>query len=198
MSDVVGGMVVGAFGLVGTLASLCVSWLRDRDAVSQRSKQLEEATKRIQFWDQWLKLSTTVDDAALDLARKRVQQELATLCQILGGESASFHQEISQQQSKVSAFQEKLHKLSFLRHTLLLYRPARQLAWVPRIFFFFFILEAIFIPFMSPSDTFSDRFAGVFGCAILVLIFWLLARWAERPRKTASIATTGIPAPPPC
>ena len=118
---------------------------------------------------------------------------------MFSGESASIHQQNSIQESKASAFQGKLHKLSILRKALLLYRPERQLAWFPRLLFYtgilyLFIIEAISIPFMP--DMAGEWASGVFGSLVLVLIFWLLSRWAERPRKTADIASAPPPIPP--
>jgi len=59
--DVKKGLIAGAFGLAGTLIPVVLSWSRDRDAASTRQRKIDEATKRIAFWEQWLKLSAQVE-----------------------------------------------------------------------------------------------------------------------------------------
>jgi hypothetical protein len=74
--DVVKGLVAGGLGLLGTLATVAYGWLKDRDDISKRANELEEATKVIAFWQSWFtacnELGLTMDEQARDLARDQI------------------------------------------------------------------------------------------------------------------------------
>lgn len=177
-------LLAGCFGLAGTLIPIFISWSKERDVVSQRSRQLDEAIRRVQFWDQWLKLSTVIGDPADDIARQRVQHELEMLCQLLGGASAQLHSEQVVLQDSTTAFQTKLKNMSFIRRLLLLYKPARNIAWIPRVFFFFFIAMASLVSLVAFEKT-SNLYVAIFMLLIASLFRWL-SLWIERPRKETS------------
>jgi|GEM_PF-6131587 len=188
-------MIAGAFGIAGTLIPIFISWTRERDAVSQRSKQLDEAIRRVQFWDQWLKLSSVIGDTEGEAARLRVQHELEMLCQLLSGASAQIHTEQAALKTFTNAFQAKLRSISGFRRFLLLYKPARAVAWIPRIFFFFFIFVILVGSTQPPYN--KDTVAGVGGLLFLAVIFWFLSRSIEKPRKeTLEVHAVPPPTPP--
>src|SRR5258708_982616 len=56
--DVKTGLIAGAFGLAGTLIPVVLSWSRDRDAASTGQRKIDEATKRMAFWDQFSSLNS--------------------------------------------------------------------------------------------------------------------------------------------
>jgi hypothetical protein len=190
-------LMAGCFAIAGTLIPILTSWTKDRDTATQRSKQLDEATKRIQFWDQWLKLSTSIGDAEGAAARQRVQHELDMLCQLLAGASAQLHIEQAVVQNRTTIFQAKLNSLSFPRRVLLLYAPARSIAWLPRIFYFFFLVLAIADPFLAKGSSAQDIAFGVFGFLVIASVFGFLSHLIERPRKeTSEVVAASPPSPP--
>ena len=89
--DVKKGLIAGAFGLAGTLIPVALSWSRDRDAASTRQRKIDEATKRVAFWDQWLKLSSQVESPSGQTAAQRVQKEFAMLGDIIESDSLLAH-----------------------------------------------------------------------------------------------------------
>ncbi len=191
-------LLAGCFGLAGTLIPIFISWSKERDVVSQRSRQLDEAIRRVQFWDQWLKLSTVIGDPAEDIARQRVQHELEMLCQLLGGASAQLHSEQVVLKDNTTAYQSKLQNVSFVRRLLLLYRPARNIAWIPRVFFFFFILVTIVGVLVAFSSTPAQRAADLYFATFLLIIAWMfrwLSLWIEKPRKVTSEASPALASP---
>ena len=91
--------IAGAFGLAGTLIPVALSWSRDRDAASTRQRKIDEATKRVAFWDQWLNFSQ-IEPPGGQTAAQRVQKELAMLGDIIENDSLLAHTQISTQQEK--------------------------------------------------------------------------------------------------
>jgi hypothetical protein len=134
--DVKKGLIAGAFGLIGTLFPVLLSWSRDRDAASTRQHKIDEATKRVAFWDQWLKLYSQLESPSGETASQRVQKELALLGDIIENDSLIAHTQISRQQEKTSQFTERIISLPAWRRFFLLYRPERSLAWFPRLLFY--------------------------------------------------------------
>ena len=109
--DVKKGLIAGAFGLAGTLIPVVLSWSRDRDAASTRQRKIDEATKRIAFWEQWLKLSSQVESPDGQDCAQRVQKELAMLGDIIERDSLLAHTQSSKLQEKTSKFTEHVNVL---------------------------------------------------------------------------------------
>ncbi len=188
--DVKKGLIAGAFGLVGTLVPAAISWSHDRSATSARARILEEATKRLAFWEQWLKLSTQVAEPSDPTACQRLQQELALLSDILQKDSFIMRAQVSKLRGKVSEFHSKVEALSWWRRLLLLYMPARAAAWFPRIFFFAGIAFALFIPFgfAAPDQPLSLQDFAISELCFLVwiAIFRALSHWLEQPKSNSA------------
>jgi hypothetical protein len=55
------GLATGILGLIGTFVPLAVGWLKERDISAKRSLQLDEAIKRVTFWEGWLKAIEPLD-----------------------------------------------------------------------------------------------------------------------------------------
>lgn len=51
--DLAKAMLGGALGLFGTIVTLAISWLKDRNTDSIRAKRVEELSKRQTFWKDW-------------------------------------------------------------------------------------------------------------------------------------------------
>ena len=199
-ADVQKGLIAGAFGLAGTLIPAAISWSHDRDAASARIRKLDEATKKVAFWEQWLKLSTQICEPTNSDCAARVQKELSLLAEMLENDSQAAQVQMLRQRGKSNAFQEKVHSMPFLRRVLLLYKPARALAWFPRLFFFVGLVIALFMLFSLFDQTkeFGPKDLAIveFMLLIWMAIFWYLSKWFEQPH-TSSLIPGSSPPPPP-
>ena len=199
--DVQKGLVAGAFGLIGTLIPAAVAWSRDRDAASARIRKLDEATKKVAFWEQWLKLSTqTCDPANLDSVA-RVQKELSLLAEMLENDSVVAQAAMIKQRGKSTEFQQKVHSMPYWRRLLLLYKPARSLAWFPRLFFFSGLILAfvLLLTLADPTKTFpvKDLLIVEFMLLVWMAIFRSLSQWFEQPHGPTSLVELPQRVPPP-
>ena len=197
--DVQKALVAGAFGLVGTLIPAAISWSHDRDAASARTRTLDEATKRLAFWEQWLKLCGQVSIPE-DPTPAQLQNELQLLREIVQRDSLVAHAQQIRLRGKSTEFQSRLDDLPVWRRLLLLYKPGRPNAWIPRLFFYVGLFFALLIPFglagtppLSHSDFVISE--GVF--AVWILIFWSLSRWLEQPRHASGVEPSVAPPPKP-
>jgi hypothetical protein len=180
--DVIKGLIAGAAGLVGTLITAAITWARDRDVSSQRLRLLDEESKRLTFWDAWLKIqvSITTSEAELSELRERVRAEASAAAALVKG---AFQQPISE-----SAAPSTLAEYSKLRNSLprwrrwsLLYKPARTRAWIPRVLFYMFAVEGIVLVIVSWGDK-EELSAIVIGVLFWVFLFRSLSVWLEKPR----------------
>ena len=199
--DVQKGLVAGAFGLVGTLVPVFLSWSHDRDASSARMRKLDEAVKKIAFWEQWLKLSNQICDPDNQTHVVRVQKELTQLAEVLEADSAFVQIEMAKQHGRSSAFHQKVQALPFWSRLFLFYRPARSLAWFPRLFFYSGLCIAVILLFtlLDPGKEFSHQDLAIteFMLLIWMTIFRSLSQWLEEPKGTAAaIGSTQVPPPP--
>jgi hypothetical protein len=186
-SDYIPGLTL-ACGLVGTLVAVTATWAKDLGASAQRIRILDEATKRALFWDTWSKALANADPEAnaADL-RSKVKIEIAAAAQSV---EEVYHKPATRQPSAhvaVSQYQEHRSSLSRIRRWFLLYKPPRWRAWVPRLFFYIYVLEASlapFAPFVRRGGYmgFPDRLVMFLGSVLAALVFRWLSIWAERPR----------------
>jgi hypothetical protein len=198
--DVKRGLIAGAFGLAGTLIPVVLSWSRDRDAASTRQRKIDEATKRVAFWDQWLKLSSQFESTS----GQRVQKELAMLGDIIESDSLLAHTQISRQQEKTSKFTERVSTLPAWRRLLLLYRPERSLAWFPRLLFYSGLLSIVlfiavqFSEFRehNSSSALGGLFIFEFMAIVWCTVFRYLSRFLEQPHGPSISDTSSMPPPP--
>jgi hypothetical protein len=199
--DVQKGLVAGAFGLVGTLIPAAVAWSRDRDAASSRMRKLDEATKKVAFWEQWLKLSAQTCDPANADSVARVQKELTLLAEMLENDSVQAQAAMLKQRGKSTEFQQKVHSMPYWRRLLLLYKPARSLAWFPRLFFFAGLLLAfvLLITLADPAKTFPVKDLLIVESMLLVwmALFRSLSQWFEQPHGPTSLVELPQRVPPP-
>lgn len=194
------GLVAGAFGLLGTLVPVVLTWTRERDVASSRMRKLDEATRRVAFWDQWLKLSGQIPDMAAQSAVELVRRELAVLSSIIQNDSLAVHQQLAKQQHQSTEFIGRILSMGRLRRILLLYRPERSLAWFPRFLFYLGFFSFFFFSFMQIVDRSNlEGFLIVeFMTIVWTLVFRALSRWLEQPHGAQSVAQAPCPpAPPP-
>lgn len=196
--DIEKGLIAGAFGLAGTLIPVFVSWSRDRDIASARLRKLEEATKRVAFWDQWLKLSCQVQSPSAPECLQRVQRELDLLRDIVEGDALLAHTQMSKQQHRKSEFAERILALPFWRRLLLLYKPGRTLAWFPRFLFYLGLATLIIFSLLQISDRSNLEGFLVIELMLLVwvFVFRYLSRWLEEPHGSALTVPVSFHPPP--
>jgi hypothetical protein len=201
--DVKKGLIAGAFGLAGTLIPVVLSWSRDRDAASTRQRKIDEATKRVAFWDQWLKLSSQVETPAGQTAAQRVQKELAILGDIIESDSLLAHTQISRQQEKTSKFTQRVNVLPAWRRLFLFYRPERSLAWFPRLLFYAGLLSIVLflaVQFSEFGKSNSSAVGGLFIFEFMAIVwctvFRYLSRFLEQPHGPSITEASSIPPPP--
>jgi hypothetical protein len=202
-ADVKKGLVAGAFGLLGTLLPVVLSWSRDRDAASTRQRKIDEATKRIAFWEQWLKLSCQVETPDGQACAQRVQKELAMLGDIIERDSLLAHTQSSKLQEKTSKFTEHVNVLPAWRRIFLFYKPERSLAWFPRLLFYagifsFFLFLAVQVNEYKSTDpsAFEGLFLFEFMAIVWCAVFRYLSRFLEQPHGPSITDTSSIPPPP--
>jgi hypothetical protein len=125
--DLIKGLAAGALGLIGTVATLLYGWVKDRDTLATRTKQLDEASKRISFWDNWYKAISPLDSGNdSQYWRERARTEMWFTSVTIG---RLFHQEA----------QKATTLLPKWRRWLLFYAPPRSRAWIPRVLFYFYL-----------------------------------------------------------
>ena len=207
-ADVQKGIIAGAFGLIGTLIPAALAWSRDRSTAAARLQTIDEAAKRLTFWEQWLKLSAQVSQPSDPSATLRLKQELDLLSDLIQRDSFIKHAQASKQQGRSTEFQAKVNDLPLVRRLLLLYMPSRSTAWFPRIFFFVGLVCALLIPagMAANPDPLSLRDVAIaeFFFFIWLFVFRSLSHWLEQPgntspisHATANLAASATPPLPP-
>jgi hypothetical protein len=200
MSDDLSKILTAAIaGLAGTLIPAFVAWRHERDANAARMRKLDEAIKRVAFWDQWLRVSVQLSSPA-DIERlHKIERELTALGLILETDAELFSKKITVQRNVVAEFHHTIHALPSWRRALLLYAPERTLAWFPRILFYAGF-PAFFLIAMVGTDLRADR-STVIGALFMdfILIVWIivfrsLSRWLEGPSHGIVAALPDLPA----
>jgi len=175
--------VIPLIGLVGTLVTVIATWAKDLNASAHRIRTLDEATKRAAFWDTWSKALAAADPEASSAALTfKVRTEVLAAAESV---EKAFHALALQQASEARALQERQRSrdsVSRFRRWFLLYKPPRARAWIPRTFFYLYVVYTPIFPFMDDS---TEAWAAVGGGLVLVMLFRWLSIWAERPRVGA-------------
>jgi hypothetical protein len=189
-TSILPGVITAIVGLAGTLATLAFSWIKERDEATKRVKRIEEASKRLAFWDQWWKIQQTIGEVdelsrSKELVRTQiilVTADLTTIPQPAPGT------EVSRQ------------SVAFSRMILFLYKPRNAVAYLPRVFFW--VVASLFIygigwfveiwlfkvrlsgiavndrAIIISNVTAFLKFSGVFGG--LLTLLWFATRAVER------------------
>jgi hypothetical protein len=202
--DVEKGIIAGIFGLAGTLIPAAIEWLHLHDVHAARLRKLDEACKRVTFWDQWLKLSVQIADPTDAASIQKIEKELVVLGHILESDSYFFHEELTRQQNTAEEYNAMMHALPFWRRWPLFYAPMRSVAWFPRILFFLgvfslglFILSEIMTRINIWGFTIIE-----FMLVVWIVTFRALSKWLEQPPHGnhptfPHEAPTHTPPPPP-
>jgi hypothetical protein len=173
--------IVPAIGLVGTLVTVIATWAKDLNASAQRIRTLDEATKRAAFWDTWSKAMAAADPEANQATFTfKVKNEVLAAADSV---EKAFHVLAVQQATDANVLREHEHSLdsiSRVRRWLLLYRPPRVRAWIPRTFFYFYVIETPLLAIFQMIGT-GGKFGFLLSLAA-VFIFRSVSIWAEGPR----------------
>jgi hypothetical protein len=138
--DLVKGIAAGVLGLVGSLASLLFAWLKERDVLAKRAAAIETAVNRLAFWDMWLKNVVLLHaDSELADRQSEAKRQLDALANEVD-ELYSLKRVNGKRHDLIAAFDAKKARISPIGRALLLYRPARPRAWIPRAFFYGFLI----------------------------------------------------------
>lgn len=175
-------------GLVCMMLTGIATWVKDLNSHGRRLRTLDEATKRVAFWDAWSKSLAAIDSQQ----NPQTLAEKVKLEVIAAAESVerAFHSLAMEQAKEVSARQtheRTLSTISQLRRWFLLYKPVRWFAWIPRVFFYIYALEAPLLPFVAERQKdFAARLFMFLGLSLFAAFFrWLSVR-VDKPRGPAS------------
>jgi hypothetical protein len=195
--DLVKGLAGGVLGLVGTIATVVVGSLKDRDITTKRAQQLDEATKRLAFWEAWLKVV-----GLLDFEQEGVAWKEQAKGEILSASNAVQLLFKPLAAAKVKEGEaEAPHALSMpkWRRWLLLYWPPKGKgvrSFVPRVLFYIYAITGVaYVPEMALFSSYLPAVPRPFtgrdlvvdlSVAVTSLVFaWLFRLWAvhiEEPK----------------
>jgi hypothetical protein len=143
-SGVEEAVVTGLFALAATLLTAALTWFHDHGISAQRTHLLEEANKRLALWDQWLKVVGQLPEPIEKDDLVKIKNDMVSLANLLETSSRSLRDELVVQKTEDKALTIKVEELPTWRRWLLLYRPYRSIAWLPRIFFYIGALSIAF------------------------------------------------------
>jgi hypothetical protein len=157
--------MVGAGGaLASTLITAVVGWLKDRGEVARRLSRLDDAGKRVAFLRTWAEARDELAPADAERTRNQVILQLDSIMDEFRTVSAQHAA------SPALAASEKRKAVGWFRKALLLYKPIRWRAWVPRIFFYLMVAETIGYGIGRRHD--PDIAYFYLGAAILLITLW--------------------------
>jgi hypothetical protein len=184
--DVIKGLVAGGLGLAGTVITAALSWIKDRDQSANRIRVIEEANKRVRFWDSWSKMITPLG-AAEEAEQWRSKAKAEALDASKSVEAIFASHSVVQDLARSSDFQSRRKAIPSFRRWLLLYKPPRALAWLPRLFFYIYgvlIVVSLIEWIVSKDANQTDNATSLLiGSLVLCAIFRPLSVWLEKPRQ---------------
>jgi hypothetical protein len=169
--DIAKALVGGLIGLFSTLLTKWAAELGEAHRIEARLKRIDEATKHVAFWELWLRTQSVVRSAEemCDL-KAMAQKELDGASQLV----VAVHHEMQPENTQ--------HRVSpsALRRAVLLYAPARQRAWIPRVFFYFstlyfigIVVSSVILMASTPGFGFTDILQELIIVIIVGAFAWL-------------------------
>ena len=134
--DVIRGLVAGGLTFAASIIAVAFQWIRDREASIARIRRLDEAAKRVAFWEFAYKALTAIrSDLSVQDFIRRAEQEIYNAC--LDAESIFPRQgfEKSSDRSR-EVFLRHINALPGWRRWLLLYKPFSADGWIIRTLFY--------------------------------------------------------------
>ena len=168
-----------------TLIQIIEKFLRERTAQEEMDRSLQRATKQVAFWNSWYKAQQSVrPPEKLAEAKEIVLKELDDL---------SVAQRLKPAPTAGQAVPD-----SVVRRLLLAYKPSHAVAWLPRVFFYAFLLYLIVasVRTLFNPKSFSDLTVWLL-LFLLVTLVWLFRLLALRLQSgsvshISTEASTGI------
>ena len=175
-ADVLKGLATGLFGLLGTLLTIAVQWLKDRDRHTKRMRELEESCQRVIFWESSVRAISTLNEKPTEeICQRRASAEILHATSI-----------VEKLFDKQSGAHYRPKKVGWVRRSLLLYWPPRIIGWFPRLIYYYMIqtvAQFVYsIAFKNPSG--HDLYLDVVNIAVIAIIatvFWHISVVVERP-----------------
>ncbi|HEY4358979.1 MAG TPA: hypothetical protein VGN16_24750 [Acidobacteriaceae bacterium] len=187
-----------------SLSPLVVGWFKDRDTAAKRSRLVDDANKQVLFWKNWYEAITSVNpDCDVAERRKRAEQNIHN-ASVLVESSSQTDASIQTTLHKLRTFEIKRVGLSGIRKVFLLYKPARPLAWIPRVFFWVYLMCTVLFLSMAISvyrgdTTRSDHVTDLIAvfvvlaiCSVILFVLRQVSVYLERPRKLADVEADGV------
>jgi hypothetical protein len=131
--DLIKGIVAGGLGLIGSLLPVVFNWLKDRDVRATRSRELDEAIKVVAFWQAWHVASNAIGTPIDAETRSRATDQLELAGKKVDSLFEFWRPTTYLRQIDRDTFIQKRKSLSFPQRWLLLYKPGRRVAWIPRL-----------------------------------------------------------------
>ena len=201
-ADIVGGG--GVAGALLTLGSgILLPWLKARDVAQKRLQVLEEATKRVSFWEAWIKAQQLAGSEPLDSIKGPAQKELyeasvtvlaatahpAALAEAMPTAIAPEPAICTRVAEPVGAGGLASCVKQWVVRAFLLYSPPRARAWVPRVFFYSYCLAPFAGLYPFDGTETGPFWFKLLGTAVIALFFRYLSVTMERSVR----ATSGSP-----
>ena len=162
-------VLVAVIGAISALLAPRISFLLQRQGLSQKAKEVEVLDKRAQIIERLLALERHLSEART----KQLQAELAEIAQDV----------IAERARELAAGATVVERLSFLRRALLVYEQPTMRASVYRGFYWFFLSVAL-VGGLSVSLLPSvERLSAVIGGLFYVVIGLLFRSAARRQQK---------------
>jgi hypothetical protein len=113
-------LAVGAFTVpaIVSLSANFIAWRKDLSGTAQRARSVEEATKSITFWEQWLKLKLALDPDD-EAAKRRYRKHIDAVALMLEVEAEWEGYRPWEQYSKI---RQRLLMVRNISKWILLYR----------------------------------------------------------------------------
>jgi hypothetical protein len=147
------GLGPALIGLIGTVVTIAGSTLKDHSDSIKRVREIDEAAKVVSFWKTWLEAACSLGtEDEQKLWREKAKKDLEKASARVEGLFPE-----TQSESHLSAKQENFvgwrRGLPTWRRWLLLYKPPRARAWLPRVIFYLYLVVG---PVAVISNAYSE------------------------------------------
>jgi hypothetical protein len=155
-------IIGGLFGLASTGVPILEKWMRERTERNQRDQHLERITKQVTFWDAWFKAQQNV------CSQDELQRSKATAARELD------HLSPNDWLMSTAAGDRQLFPKSYIRRLLLIYKPARRSAWIPRVFFYaslLYLCTTVFVTLWRHPNAVRDPLVWLVLSLVLTFVW---------------------------
>jgi hypothetical protein len=125
----------GLLGFLGSVITVAVTWVKDRNLDARCIQVIDEATKYVQFWDQRQKALLT-----LELSESVIAANKTTALTEISAATTFLVERLRRLQNGNVV---KPIPTSKIRRWYMLYRPNRQITWFIRAFFYLYAFSGV-------------------------------------------------------